>query len=239
MAPIVIGSLCYHYLAVDVIAPFDLILGSTKQFIDSMRIYTPTVTDSVIAKAPEFVFQHIGLSRDPVDLTSSLTLKPTCTVDDCPELDILFLGGPHPGYFTLDPRYAEFIRRHVASGKPLFTNCTGSFVAAITGVLDGKKATGNHLEYEWVKHRYPKVKWTKEKKWVVDGNIWTASGPMAGMDMILHWLRDNHGEEVFTFAAMNLDYEPRDEDGVNVIPFRYDEDGKRLFTHVHRYHDSY
>jgi transcriptional regulator GlxA family with amidase domain len=221
MAPIVIGSLCYHYLAIDVIAPFDTILSSTKPFMEGMKLYTPTITDSIIANAPEFVFQHIGLSLDPVDLTAGLTIKPTCTVDDSPELD------------------AEFIRKHVASGKALFTNCTGSFVAAITGVLDGKNATGNHLEYEWVKHNYPKVKWTKEKKWVVDGNIWTAAGPMSGVDMILHWMRENYGEEVFNFAAMNLDYEPRDADGVNVIPFRYGEDGKRLYTHVHRYYDSY
>lgn len=62
---------------------------------------------------------------------------------------------------------------------------------------------------------------------------------MAGMDMILHWLRDNHGEEVFTWAAKNIDYEPRDLDGVSVIPFRYDENGKQLFTHFHQYHDSY
>lgn len=239
MAPIVIGSLCYQYLAVDVIAPFDMLSGGSKLFMEGMRMYSPAITDSTVTNAPEFVFHHIGLSRDLVDLTAGLIVKPTCTVDDCPELDILLLGGPNPGPFVLQPRYAEFIRRHVASGKLLFTNCTGSFVAAMAGVLDGKNATNNHIEYEWVKQKYPKVNWSKDKKWVIDGNIWTASGPVAGMDMIIHWLREKYGKEVFTWAAMNLDFEPRDIDGVNVIPFRYGEDGKQLFTHVHHYHNSY
>ncbi|KAL6821743.1 class I glutamine amidotransferase-like protein [Trichoderma sp. SZMC 28015] len=239
MAPIVVGSLCYQYQASDVIAPFDMIAGGSKQLLEAIRTYSPDVTDSGIKNAPEFVFHHIGLSRDLVDLTAGTIIKPTCTVDDCPELDILLLGGPNPVTFDLDPRYAEFIRRHVASGKILFTNCTGAFVAAITGVLDGKNATVNHIEYEWVRQKYPKVNWSKDKKWVIDGNIWTGSGPVAGMDMMIQWLRENYGEESFKWAALNLDFEPRDIDGVNVVPFRYGADGKQLFTYVHNYYDSY
>ncbi|EHK19271.1 uncharacterized protein TRIVIDRAFT_69268 [Trichoderma virens Gv29-8] len=239
MAPIVIGSLCYQYQAVDVIGPFDMLGGATKRIMEAVKTYSPAITDSTVAKAPEFVFHHVGLSHDLVDLTSGFTVKPTCTVDDCPALDILLLGGPNPEPFVLDPRFAEFIRRHVASGKLLFTNCTGSFVAAMAGALDGKNATCNNVEYEWVKHRYPKVNWSKDKKWVIDGNIWTGSGPVSGMDMIIHWLQENYGKEAFIWAALNLDFEPRDIDGVNVIPFRYGEDGKQLFTHVHHYHDSY
>lgn len=55
-------------------------------------------------------------------LSSHLTIVPTVTVDDCPELDVLILGGPNPVDFELHPKYAEFIRRHVAAGKLLFTN---------------------------------------------------------------------------------------------------------------------
>ncbi|KAF4974863.1 hypothetical protein FDECE_18625 [Fusarium decemcellulare] len=83
-----------------------------------------------------------------------------------------------------------------------------------------------------VKKKYPNVKWTNDKKWVVDGNIWTGGGAVAGMDMFSYWLKENFGLDVLTQGASFLDYEPRDIDGVlDVIPKRYDESGKQLPTH--------
>jgi transcriptional regulator GlxA family with amidase domain len=165
---------------------------------------------------------------------------PTTTIDECPELDCLLLGGPNPESFKLHPKYAEFIRRHVAAGKLLFTTCTGAFVAASAGVLDGKNATINHVEYEWVKKRFPQVNWTKEKQWVVDGNLWTGSGAVAGMDMIAHWIKESFGLDVLTAGALGLDFEPRDIDGLlTVLPKRYNADGKQISTHVYKYYDKY
>lgn len=117
--------------------------------------------------------------------------------------------------------------------------CTGAFVAALAGVLDGKNATINHVEYEWVKKRFPQVKWTMEQ-WVVDGNIWTGSGAVAGMDMVSHWIKENYGLDVLTAGALGLDFEPRDVDGLfTVLPKRYDANGKQISTHVYKHYDEY
>jgi transcriptional regulator GlxA family with amidase domain len=158
-------------------------------------------------------------------------------VDECPELDIILLGGPNPVGFELYQKYVDLIRQHINAGKLLFTTCTGSAVLASTGLLDGKNATINHAEYQWAKENYPAVTWTKERKWVVDGNIWTGAGAVAGMDMLAHWLKEKFGQDVLTYAARNLDYEPRGVDGVTpMIPKRYDENGKQLSTHEFFYH---
>ncbi|KAI0197970.1 class I glutamine amidotransferase-like protein [Astrocystis sublimbata] len=238
--PITFGSLLYDYQAIDVIGATDLLNSSGKQILKALRTYGP-IDESTISRAPELVFHHIGLTREPVTLlTSNLTIVPTATVDDCPELDVLLLGGPNPEHFQLDPTYAEFIRRHVASGKLVFTTCTGAYVAAQAGVLDGKNATINHMEIEWVKKRFPQVKWTMEKQWMVDGNIWTGSGAVAGMDMVAHWIQMNFGHDVLTAGALGLDYEPRDIDGLfTVLPKRFDENGKQIPTHVFKYYDEY
>merc|ERR1712000_733308 len=146
----------------------------------------------------------------------------------------LLSGGPDIAHFELSPKYADFIRRHVAAGKLIFSTCTGSGVLASTGVLDGKAATINNFEYAYTVRAYPRVNWTKDKKWVVDGNIWTGSGAVAGMDMFAHWIKENYGLDVLTLGAAGLDHEPRDIDGAfdTVLKQRYDASGKRLPAHV-------
>lgn len=239
MAPIHIGCPIYDYQVIDVLGLTDLLNSAGKEILKFCQLHGP-IDDAVIERAPQFVFHHIGVTRDPVTLlTSSLTLVPTTTVDECPELDILILGGPDPVSFQLHPEFADLVRRHVAAGKTLFTNCTGASVAASTGVLDGKNATVNNVEYEWVKNKYPKVKWTKEKRWIVDGNIWTGSGAVAGMDMVSHWLKEKYGLDVLTYGTMGLDFEPRDENGLfTVLPKRFDADGNQISTHVFSYHNQ-
>ncbi|KAI0442334.1 class I glutamine amidotransferase-like protein [Xylaria telfairii] len=236
---ITFGALVYNYQAIDVIGTTDLLNSAGRDILDALKVYAP-IDESTFSRAPEIVFHHIGLSKEPVTLLSSnLTLVPTTTVNECPELDILLLGGPNPVDFELDPKYAEFIRRHVAAGKLLFTTCTGAFVAALAGVLDGKNATINHVEYQWVKKRFPQVKWTM-KQWVVDGNIWTGSGAVAGMDMMSHWIKENYGLDVLIAGALGLDFEPRDVDGLfTVLPKRYDANGKQISSHVYKHYDQY
>lgn len=233
MAPIHIGCLVFDYQAIDVIGPCDLLNSATKRLMTGISLYVP-VDPRTIEKAPEFVFHHIGETIAPVNLlTSAITLVPTVTVDDVPELDILIIGGDSPARSNIPEKYKEFIRRHVAAGKLLFTTCTGSAVVAGTGALDGRRATVNNLEYNYVKNRYPAVQWTREKKWIVDGNVWTGSGALAGMDMVAHWIKENFGLDVLLQAALSLDYEPRDADGLfTVFPQQYDADGNKLSTHV-------
>jgi transcriptional regulator GlxA family with amidase domain len=239
MAPIQFGILAVAYQVVDSAGPTDLLASASKSALRTIREYVP-IGDDLISRAPEFEFHHIGVTRDSVDLgTSQMTIVPTTTVDECAELDILLVGGPYLGTFDLHPKHADLIRRHVAAGKLLFTTCTGASLVASTGVLDGRKATVNNIEYEWVRKRWPKVKWTREKKWIVDGNIWTGSGAIAATDMVAYWLKDNYGLDVLIQAAATLDYEPRDADGLfNVFPQRFDSKGEKISTHVFRYHEE-
>lgn len=233
MAPIQVGSLVFQYQAIDIIGPTDLLNSSSRRLARALKAYMP-VDDDIIARAPEFEFHHIGESLDPVHLlTSALTIVPTTTIEDCPELDILIVGGPAPMGFQLSSKYAKLIKRHVAAGKLLFTICTGAAVVAASGVLDGRNATINNIEYNWAKKEFPKVKWTKEKKWVIDGNIWTGSGALAGMDMVSFWLKENFGPEVLRHGALGLDYEMRDVNGIfSVLPKRHDESGKLISSHI-------
>ncbi|RFU79702.1 hypothetical protein TARUN_2508 [Trichoderma arundinaceum] len=239
MAPIHVGTLAFAYQAIDSVGPTDLLSSAKKSTFQLLKQYVQ-IDEELISRAPEFVFHHIGVKREPILLgTSQLSIIPTTTVDECPEIDILLVPGPYLGNFELDPKHAELIRKHVAAGKLLWTSCTGASLVASTGVLDGKRATVNNIEYEWVRKRWPKVKWTREKKWMIDGNIWTGSGAYAATDMAAHWLMENYGLDVLIEAGNSLDYEARDADGLyTVFPQRYDPQGNKVSTHIFRYYDK-
>lgn len=118
--------------------------------------------------------------------------------------------------FQLSPEFANFIKKHVAAGKGIFCTCTGAFAISSSGVLNGKKATTNHGILEAAKKARPEVAWEK-KQWVVDGNIWTAGGACAGMDMMAHWVMENYGVDVAKFGFQGLDFVPRDVEGKHIV----------------------
>jgi transcriptional regulator GlxA family with amidase domain len=71
-------------------------------------------------------------------------------------------------------------------------------------------------------------------QWVVDGNLWTATGAITGMDMIAHWIQQNYGKEVMIQGASGLDFEPRHIDGTfGVLGEREDDSGKKTNGHIY------
>ncbi|TVY35851.1 Isonitrile hydratase [Lachnellula occidentalis] len=217
MAPLQFGALMIPYQTIDAIGPLDILSSASKKLIAAFEEADLPGMKGMTAKAIDIEFHHINETLEPVTLTANVRLLPSTTCDTCPALDFLLVGGPDPLAYKLSPRFAEFIRQHVAEGKVLFTTCTGALAVAASGVLDGKNATVNHAFVEMAKKMAPVVKWQK-RQWVVDGNIWTAGGACAGMDMFASWVMTNYGMDIARFVFGALDFEPRDVEGALVLP---------------------
>ncbi|KAH8816949.1 putative intracellular protease 1 [Xylogone sp. PMI_703] len=215
MVPISFGILCIEYQAIDVTGPMDILFNASKQMLSAYN-YLGVVPEGAIEKASPIIFHHIGETLDPVPLTGSMKIVPSTTCDDCPELDYLLVGGPRPPS-QISPTFIKFVQKHVAAGKGVFTTCTGAMAIAPAGVLDGKNATVNRSLLDIAKNLYPSVKWTKEKQWIMDGNIWTSGGACAGMDMIAYWIEQTFGKDVASVSYELLDFEPRDVNGKRVL----------------------
>lgn len=90
----------------------------------------------------------------------------------------------------------------------LCTVCTGSaLIAMVDGVLDGKKATSNKMLFKRIEGEFPKVEWVAQARWVVDGNIYTASGVTAGIDMTLAFITAVYGKEHADTIGKGLEYQ--------------------------------
>lgn len=216
MSPIQFGILMVPYQTLDVAAPLDVLSSCSKELVKDLEAFGVPAAVGMTEKAIDIQFHHINETMEPVTLTAATKVLPTTTLEDCPDLDYLLIGGPDTSTYKLSEAFTEFIRKHVEAGKGLFATCTGAFAISSSGVLDGKNATTNHVLVDFAKKMSPNVKWTKEKRWVVDGNFWTAGGAMAGMDMMTHWVTQNYSMELVKLAFEVLDYHPRDVNGALV-----------------------
>ncbi|KAJ3755817.1 class I glutamine amidotransferase-like protein, partial [Lentinula raphanica] len=191
------------FQALDAFGPMDVLNLLSKNFQMNLSIVAETL-DPVSTKPRD-------PSLNPLRSDFGQSIFPTHTFANAPPLDVLIIPG---GYGTraddLDPLY-EFVRRTYPSLKYLLTVCTGSWIAARAGILDGRRATSNKNAWTMTTEVGPKVNWVPHARWVVDGNIWTSSGVSAGMDATLAFVQEIYGEEQANTIARVMEYE-RHED---------------------------
>jgi putative intracellular protease/amidase len=121
--------------------------------------------------------------------------------------DIFLIPG---GYGTRveinNATFIEKIREVCNLSKYVFTVCTGSALLAVTGLLDGRRATSNKKAFDWVIKQGQNINWIKRARWTVDGKFYTSSGVSAGMDMTLGFLSDIHGIDFARKVAFEIEY---------------------------------
>ncbi len=84
--------------------------------------------------------------------------------------------------------------------------CSGSWILAKAGLLDGRRATSNKIFFELATQQSDKVEWIDEARWVEDGSIFTSSGVSAGMDMALAVIASLFGKEAALKVAIGTEY---------------------------------
>ena len=82
---------------------------------------------------------------------------------------------------------------------------------ATTGILDGRKATTNKLDFTQTVPLAPNVEWIAQARWVEDGKFFTSSGVSAGIDMTLAAIARLFGEETAREIAYGTEYEWHDD----------------------------
>ncbi|TDU05806.1 AraC family transcriptional regulator with amidase-like domain [Streptomyces sp. 846.5] len=95
-----------------------------------------------------------------------------------------------------DPRVLTALRRAAAAGSRIASICTGAFVLAQAGLLDGRRATTYWPFSAELAERFPAVDVVGDVLFVDDGEVLTSAGLAAGMDLCLHLVRADHGAAV-------------------------------------------
>ncbi|HEX6928069.1 MAG TPA: transcriptional regulator FtrA [Gammaproteobacteria bacterium] len=107
----------------------------------------------------------------------------------------------------------EALRAAHARGARLVSVCSGSFVLAATGLLDGKRATTHWMHADALQRRYPKIKVDPDVLFVDEGQVLTSAGSAAGIDLCLHIVRRDHGAVIANHVARRLVVSPYRDGG--------------------------
>ena len=105
------------------------------------------------------------------------------------------------------------LRRAHRRGARLVSICSGVFILAATGLLDGRRAAAHWAEAEELASRYPAIHVDPNVLYVDEGDIMSSAGRAAGLDLCLHIVRQDFGAEVANLVARRLVVPPHREGG--------------------------
>jgi AraC family transcriptional activator FtrA len=116
-------------------------------------------------------------------------------------------GAPAP------PRLLNALRKAHLEGARLVSICSGVFLLAATGLLDGKRVTAHWRHVDRFTARFPNIRVERDVLYVDEGSILTSAGSSAGIDLCLHIVRQDYGAEIANQIARRLVMPPHREGG--------------------------
>lgn len=150
----------------------------------------------------------VAQRSDPVPSCHGQRVVIDRTLSEKNDYDLLLIpGGDSALTEGRDEELLQWLRTASEHAERVMAVCTGTILLGMSGVLDGRKATTNKIDFVDTVHLAPNVEWVKEARWVQDGKFYTSSGVSAGMDMALAVMADLFGMEMAEKLALGCEYE--------------------------------
>ncbi|KAI8801111.1 ThiJ/PfpI domain-containing protein, partial [Cladochytrium replicatum] len=191
--PLHIGCVIFPaWELLDLLGPFSVLLHAASLSDDQVQFY--------------FVASNIS---EPIESFSRLATIATVSVSNAPQFDIILVpGGAGAVRASNDNTLLAFLRTQAAGAKFVASICTGSGILANAGLLKNRRATSNKAAFGIMSQYGSNVKYVRSARFIEDGNIWSASGVTAGVDMAFEITRRAFSDEIATSVAKSWGYEP-------------------------------
>jgi transcriptional regulator GlxA family with amidase domain len=190
--PLRIAFLVYPGIqALDLSGPLELFARATRLLREEGRSH------------PGYAPVVVGTTDGPIAGSSGFRFLPDTTwpavrsgIDT-----LLVVGGIGIDALVDDPRVLEWLRKMSGRVRRLGSVCTGAFLLAEAGLLDGRTATTHWSRAAELARSYPRVRVEEDRIWVRDGNLYTSAGVSAGMDLALALIEEDLGPELALLVA--------------------------------------
>jgi cyclohexyl-isocyanide hydratase len=160
----------------------------------------------VLSRVPGAKTHLVAKSKEPVPSDTVLSVTPTATFADCPQLDVICVpGGMGTDFLLNDEETLDFLRRQAKGAKYVTSVCTGSLVLAAAGLLDGYRAT-THWSAMGYLGRLGAI--PEKTRVCIDRNRMTGGGVTAGIDFGLTLAEKLSDRTTAEMIQLTLEYNP-------------------------------
>jgi transcriptional regulator GlxA family with amidase domain len=180
---------------IDITGPLEVFSRATRWLSDERRWRTPAYTIELVAAA-----------AGPITTSSGLRLIADRQISEVRgPIDTLLVAGGRGTTAALQNRVLiDWIRRTGPRVRRLCSVCTGAFLLAEAGLLDGRAATTHWRQCEALAKRYPAITVETDPIFVRDANVFTSAGVTAGIDLALALVEEDHGGDTALAVAREL-----------------------------------
>lgn len=143
----------------------------------------------------------------PVRARGGMKVLPDCVLLPDADIDVLLVPGGDVSRALANRQIIDWIARRSHDAAVIASVCTGAFLLAEAGVLDGLAATTHWEDQAELQARYPQLTVRPDVPWIDCGKVITSGGISAGIDMSLHLVERLAGRELATATARQMEYE--------------------------------
>jgi transcriptional regulator GlxA family with amidase domain len=155
----------------------------------------------------------VGLDEGPVPCRDGVDLNPSAVASDVPTPDLVVVPGLDDDLansFVQNRGWAPWIARWHKAGARIASSCTGAFLVADAGLLDGRPVTTHWLFADELRRRYPRVVMSIDQMIVDDGDIISSGGATAFLNLVLYLVERFGGPDRANLAGKVLLVDGRD-----------------------------
>jgi transcriptional regulator GlxA family with amidase domain len=155
--------------------------------------------------AAPYIPRVIAAQSEPVISSAGLGLA-TYPLPSAHERSDTFIvaGGRGVHAASQDLRLTKWVRRHTATSRRVASVCTGAFLLAAAGLLDGRRVVTHWAHCDELAQRYPTLRVEPDPIYIQDGLIWTSAGVTAGIDLALALVEEDFGRSLALDVARHL-----------------------------------
>ena len=160
--------------------------------------------DRSAAGLPSYDFAVCADHLAPLPATSGFAISASHGLERLATADLIIVLGAAPPTPPPPPALIGQLRDAARRGATVASVCTGAFVLAAAGLLDGRRATTHWMHAPLLARLYPEVTVEADRLYIEDGPVFTSAGSAAAIDLCLHLIRREHGAEIANSVARQM-----------------------------------
>ncbi len=164
------------------------------------------LTRSGKRRTPAYAIQLLTQDGSPLATTPGLSILGGTPWREAhhPIDTLLVLAGGDTAHARIDPDLLAWIRARTQDTRRVGSICSGAFLLAAAGVLDGHQATTHWQLADLLANRYPQIRVDGDRIYTQDGSIWTSAGVSAGVHLALAMVEEDHGHALALEIARHM-----------------------------------